>query len=79
MDLHELDERIDRMSIQKQLQALLRCLTEAKNKLEIANHLWQPVVAAEELLNSDESKLFDAAADALMGIHSLVGYRAKHE
>jgi hypothetical protein len=75
MDLNELDEKIDRLSIREQLELLLKTLTEAKKKLEITNLFWERVVAAEELLNDPETDLFDSAADALIRIRSLVGIR----
>lgn len=49
MDLDELDQRIDRLSIRKQLDLLLKSLTESKHKLEISNLLWHRVLAAEDL------------------------------
>jgi hypothetical protein len=75
MDLEELDQRIDRLSIRKQLDLLLKILTESKHKLEISNLLWNRVVAAEDLLTPDESKVFEAAADALICIRDSVGMR----
>jgi hypothetical protein len=77
MEIEELDERIDRLSIRKQLEILLKNLRESKNKLEISNLLWDRVVAAEDLLNAEEMKLFDAAADTLIHIRSSVGCRQK--
>jgi hypothetical protein len=73
MDLHDLDDRIDRLSIRQQLEALLKTLTGAKNRLEVSNLLWERVVAAEDLVNAEELKLFDSAADTLICIRSLVG------
>jgi hypothetical protein len=77
MDLEELDQRIDRLSIRKQLDLLLQSLTEAKHKLEISNLLWHRVLAAEELLTADESKVFDNAADALIHLRDTVGVRSR--
>ena len=77
MDSHELDDRIDRLSIRKQLQILLKALTDARNKVEITNLLWQRVVAAEDLLNAEETKLFDSAVDTLIDVRSLVSCRRK--
>jgi len=77
MDLEELDRRIDRLSIRKQLDLLLKSLTESKHKLEISNLLWHRVLAAEELLTADESKVLDAAADALIHIRDTVGARSR--
>lgn len=77
MDLEELDERIDRLSIRKQLEVLLKNLTEAKHKLEISNLLWHRVLAAEDLLTAEETKVFDAAADALIHIRDAVGIRRR--
>jgi hypothetical protein len=73
MDLEELDERIDRLSIQQQLELLGKNLSDSQKKLEIANILWARVVAAEELFNSREWKLYDTAADRLLEIRSLIG------
>ncbi len=78
MDLEELDQRIDRLSIRKQLDLLLKSLTEAKHKLEISNLLWHRVLAAEDLLTADESKVFDAAADALIHVRHSVGVRGRN-
>ena len=78
MDLEELDQRIDRLSIRKQLDLLLKSLTESKNKLEISNLLWHRVLAAEELLTADELEVFDAAADALIHIRDSVGVRRRN-
>jgi len=75
MDLHELDERIDRLNIRKQLELLLKNLRESKDKLEISNLLWDRIVAAEGLLNDKETRLFDSAVDHLIEIRSLVGCR----
>lgn len=77
MDLDELDQRIDRLAIRKQLDLLLKSLTESKHKLEISNLLWHRVLAAEEFLTAEEAKVFDAAADALLHIRDSVGVRAK--
>ena len=73
MDLDELDQRIDRLSIRKQLDLLLKSITESKHKLEISSLLWDRVLAAEDLLTPEESKVFDAAADALFHIRDSVG------
>jgi hypothetical protein len=78
MDLDELDQRIDRLSIRKQLDLLLKSLTESKHKLEISNLLWHRVLAAEDLLTPEESKVFDAAADALLHIRDSVGVRRRN-
>jgi len=78
MDLDELDQRIDRLSIRKQLDLLLKSLTESKHKLEISNLLWHRVLAAENLLTPEESKVFDAAADALIHIRGSVGVRRRN-
>ena len=78
MDLDELDQRIDRLSIRKQLDLLLKSLTESKHKLEISNLLWHRVLAAEDLLTAEETKVFDEAADALLHIRDSVGVRAKN-
>ena len=75
MDLHELDDKIDGLSIKRQLEILLRNLIEVADKLEISNHFWERAVAAEELLSAEEMKLFDSAADTLIHIRSLVGCR----
>lgn len=77
MDLEELEDKIDRLSICKQLEALLKNLREAKNKLEVANLLWERAVAAEGLFNAEEERLFDAAADTLISVRSTVGCRQK--
>ncbi len=74
MDLNELDEKIDRLSIKEQLELLRKTLSEARKKLEITNLFWERVVAAEDLLNEGETELFDSAADTLLHIRSLVGY-----
>ena len=73
MDLNELDQRIDRLSIDKQLRVLLRNLTDVRRRLEISNLLWERVLAAEGVRNVDEEKLFDDAADTLIAIRRLVG------
>ncbi len=77
MDLDELDERIDRLSIRKQLETLLKHLTDAKNKLQVANLLWERILAAEGLFTAEEAKLFESAADTLINIQSAVGCRQK--
>ncbi len=77
MNLHELEDKIDRLSIRKQLEALDKTLSESKKKLEISTVLWERIMAAEGLLNAEEMKLFDAAADKLIDIRSLVGCRQK--
>ena len=78
MNLDELDQRIDRLAIRKQLDLLLKSLTESKHKLEISNLLWHRVLAAEELLTAEESIVFDAAADALLHIRDSVGVRRRN-
>jgi hypothetical protein len=75
MDLNELDEKLDSLPIRKQLELLAKTINEAKKKVEIANLFWERVLAAEDLLNPQEAKLFDSAADALIHIRSLVGCR----
>jgi hypothetical protein len=77
MDVHELDDRIDRLSIRKQLEILAKNLTESKNNLEISSLLWERIVAADGLFNVEEMKLFDSATDDLICIQSLVGCRHK--
>jgi len=62
MDVHELDDRIDRLSIRKQLEILTKNLAETKNSLEISSLLWERIVAAEGLLTVEEMKLFNSAA-----------------
>jgi hypothetical protein len=73
MNTDELDARIDRLSIQKQLEVLRKNLSAARQRIEIANLLWERVMAAEGLLNSKESRLFDDAADTLIELRTLIG------
>jgi hypothetical protein len=77
MDLHELDERIDKLSIRRQLEILVRTLAETKNRVELSNLLWERVVAAEGLLNAEELELFDSAADGLIDLRSVAIGRQK--
>jgi hypothetical protein len=78
MNLDELNQRIDRLSIRKQLDLLLKSLTESKRKLEISNLMWHRVLAAEDLLTPEESKVLDEAADALLHIRGSVGVRPRN-
>lgn len=73
MNLDELDERIDRLSIEKQLKMLLSNLADAKRRLEISNLLWERVIAAEGVRNDGEEILFEKAADTLIQLRMLVG------
>jgi hypothetical protein len=73
MNLDEFDQRLDRLSIEKQLRILLKNLADARRRLEISNLLWDRVLAAEGIRNAQEEQLFNDAADTLLALRGLVG------
>lgn len=73
MERNRLADKLDGLSIQEQLELLINSLSDARNKLEIANLLWDRVAAAEDFLHDDELSLLDSGAKVVVAIRSLVG------
>jgi len=73
MDARELDDKLDSLSIARQLTALHKHLVDARGKLALANRLWERAVAAEEWLTAEEAMLFDAAVEAFVQVRFEAG------